>query len=395
VQLHKEHRIRHYTKVQMKEQGSRNRTIVFTGGGTGGHVYPGLVVLKKLQAFWPGELIWIGSSQGMERSLVEKEGVPFIGIPSGKFRRDLSWKNIPDVFRVLGGFFAAIYHLKRLKPILLFSKGGYVSVPPILAAAILKIPIIGHESDLDPGLATRIGLPFVRKLLVPYPDSVEQYAPRFRSKIVVTGNPVREEILQGSIEEGRKLLGLTEGKPVLLVLGGSQGAQELNELVWSVLKELLSTFQVVHQVGASHAQAPELASVSQLPGYFPRPYFTGELPHVLAAADMVVSRAGAGTLWELAAIGKPSLLIPLRGSGTRGDQVRNARLFELNGWAKVLYDTPILPEQFLQAVRSLMEGGSSEAIRKNLSRLDARGSLERILSLLKEEVEQIAWNGTV
>jgi len=325
---------------------------------------------------------------------MEEEGVPFLGIPAGKFRREFSLKNFTDLFRVAGGIVTSLYRLHRFKPHLLFSKGGFVSVPPVLAAFVLRIPVISHESDMDPGLATRIALPVARKLLVPFPESVEKYPIRYRSKLAVTGNPVREEIFQGNSEAGRQLLGLRKGKPILLVLGGSQGAMEINRLVWSSLEKLVKNFQVVHQVGPLHTEAAELKEFSHLDGYVAKGYFKGELPHVLAMADVVVSRAGAGTLWELAALCKPMLLIPLRGTGTRGDQVRNARLFELHGWAKALYDEPIPKERFLSEVRSLADRNTSEELRASLKSLDVRGAAERIVQLIQEELGKIPWNGT-
>ena len=380
--------------METQEMASDRPRVLFTGGGTGGHVYPGLAILSHLRKRGPYEVAWIGSKKGVERSLVEEEGVPFIGIPAGKFRREFSLKNFTDLFRVAGGIVASLYRLQRLKPHLLFSKGGFVSVPPVLAAFVLRIPVISHESDMDPGLATRLALPVARKLLVPFPESVEKYPIRYRSKLVVTGNPVREEIFQGSPEVGRRLLGLREGKPILLVLGGSQGAMEINRLVWSSLEELVKDFQVVHQVGPLHTETPELEEISRLEGYVAKGYFKGELPHVLATADLVVSRAGAGTLWEQAALCKPMLLIPLRGTGTRGDQVRNARLFELHGWAKALYDEPIPKERFLSEVRSLWDRHTSEDLRASLRRLDVRGAAERIVRVIQEELGQIPWNGT-
>lgn len=380
--------------METQEIESGRQRILFTGGGTGGHVYPGLAVLSHLRTKGPYEVAWIGSKRGVERSLVEEEGVSFIGIPAGKFRREFSLKNITDLFRVAGGIVASLYRLQRLKPHLLFSKGGFVSVPPVLAAFVLRIPVISHESDMDPGLATRIALPLARKLLVPFPESVEKYPIRYRSKLAVTGNPVREEIFQGNPELGRQLLGLRKDKPILLVLGGSQGAMEINRLVWSSLEELVKDFQVVHQVGPLHTETSEFKEFSRLEGYVAKGYFKGELPHVLAMADVVVSRAGAGTLWELAALCKPMLLIPLRGTGTRGDQVRNARLFELHGWAKALYDELIPKERFLSEVRSLANRNTSDELRASLKSLDVRGAAERIVQVIQEELGKIPWNGT-
>ncbi|GAB4222853.1 MAG: undecaprenyldiphospho-muramoylpentapeptide beta-N-acetylglucosaminyltransferase [Spirochaetales bacterium] len=368
--------------------------ILFTGGGTGGHVYPGLSVAEQLRKRSHCEVAWIGSGRGVERSIVEEASLPFFGIPAGKFRREFSFRNVTDLFRVVAGIFSSLYHLKRFKPHLLFSKGGFVSVPPVVAAFLLRIPIVSHESDMDPGLATRIALPLARKVLVPFPESVDQYPKRYRSKIVVTGNPVRSSIYEGNAHTGRQLLGFREDKPILLVLGGSQGALEINRLVWKTLGELLEDFQVVHQVGPLHADSEDLKDYSRTEGYVVRGYFKEELPHILAAADCVVSRAGAGTLWELAGLCKPMLLVPLRGYGTRGDQVRNARLFELHGWAKAIYDEPVATERFLSEVRSLIDPNLAGWMRSNLASLDVRGAAERVVNVIQEELGRIPWNGT-
>ncbi|MDR0401074.1 MAG: undecaprenyldiphospho-muramoylpentapeptide beta-N-acetylglucosaminyltransferase [Treponema sp.] len=330
-------------------------TIAFTGGGTGGHIYPGLAVIARLARREGLRIVWLGDRRGMDRSLVEGAGLEFFGIPSGRLRRYFSFKTLPDLCRVLGGFFAARRILKKTRPLLLFSKGGFVSVPPCAAAASLGIPVYTHESDVSPGLATRINLRFVRssggRIFTAYAATAAFLPPAYRPLVTVSGNPVRPGFRGADPAAGRAFLGLGEGERILLVLGGSQGARELNALVRAALPELIPYYTLVHQTGPGNEGAE--------PGekYRPYTYFKDEMPQVLAAADLVLSRSGAGTVWESAALGKPMILLPLRGKGTRGDQVENARLFEEAGAALVL--PPPSPEDgagpLIRAVRELAE----------------------------------------
>ncbi|MDR2136401.1 MAG: undecaprenyldiphospho-muramoylpentapeptide beta-N-acetylglucosaminyltransferase [Treponema sp.] len=307
-------------------------SIAFTGGGTGGHIYPGLAVIACLRQGC--RVAWLGSATGMDRAIVEAAGIEFYGIPAGRLRRYVSLKTFPDLFRVLAGFFAARSILKKLRPALLFSKGGFVSVPPCAAAASLGIPVSTHESDVSPGLATRINLRFVRRtggrIFTAYAETAAFLPPACRTLVTVSGNPVRPGFRGAEAAAGRAFLGLGEGDRILLVLGASQGSLELNALVRDALPELVKYYTVVHQTGPGNEGAA--------PGdkYRPYAYFKEEMPQVLAAADLVLSRAGAGTVWENAALGKPMILLPLRGSGTRGDQVENAEFFEKAGAALVL-----------------------------------------------------------
>ncbi|MDR0451060.1 MAG: undecaprenyldiphospho-muramoylpentapeptide beta-N-acetylglucosaminyltransferase [Treponema sp.] len=323
--------------------------IAFTGGGTGGHIYPGLAVAACLKGMGDFRVFWIGSSSGMDRSIVEKAGMEFHGVPSGRLRRYFSLKTVPDMFRVAAGFFAARSLLKKQRPALLFSKGGFVSVPPCAAAASLGIPVFTHESDFSPGLATRLNLRFVARnggrIFTAYAETASSFPPAYQGLVRVSGNPVRPEFRNARAEKGRAFLGLGAGERVLLVLGGSQGARELNNLVREALAELTKLFVVVHQTGAGY----EPASRER---YLPYPYFGEELPHVLAAASLVLCRAGAGTVYENAVLGRAMILAPLRGSGTRGDQVENARFFEKSGAALVLPEDP-KAETLLEAVSAL------------------------------------------
>jgi UDP-N-acetylglucosamine--N-acetylmuramyl-(pentapeptide) pyrophosphoryl-undecaprenol N-acetylglucosamine transferase len=328
--------------------------IAFTGGGTGGHIYPGLAVAANLRRRLECRIFWIGSRTGMDRSLVEGAGLDFFGVPSGRLRRYFSLKTVPDFFRVLAGFCAARKILKQERPALLFSKGGFVSVPPCAAAASLGIPVFTHESDYSPGLATRINVRFVRRgrgaIFTAYEDTATFFPPSLRNRICVSGNPVRPEFRSADPERGRAFLGLAGGERILLVLGGSQGADEINRLVRESLGELTRWYTVVHQTGPG--KNGEAGAGGR---YLSFPYIHGEMPHVLAAAELVLGRSGAGTVWESAAAGIPMVLIPLRGSGTRGDQVENARFFEKAGAALVLSGGDVDARTLSRAVASIAE----------------------------------------
>jgi UDP-N-acetylglucosamine--N-acetylmuramyl-(pentapeptide) pyrophosphoryl-undecaprenol N-acetylglucosamine transferase len=279
-------------------------------------------------------IFWIGSNTGMDRSIVEAAGIPFFGVPSGKLRRNFSLKNFSDVFRVAAGFFAARSILKREKPVLLFSKGGFVSVPPCAAAASLGITVFTHESDYSPGLATRLNARFAAKgagkIITAYRETAERFPQKYRPYTAVLGNPVRNGFKDADPCPGRSFAGLASGEKMLLVLGGSQGAVELNELVKDTLAELARHYTVIHQTGAGNETPPPF------PRYKSFSYIKDEMPAVLAAADLVLGRSGAGTVWECAAAGKPMILVPLSGAGTRGDQVENARFFEKAGAAVII-----------------------------------------------------------
>lgn len=343
---------------------------VFTGGGTGGHVYPGIAVIERLRESGCCDFLWMGSAGGMEEDIARSWDIPFRGIPSGKLRRYFSVRNFTDIPRICCGFFVAFFIFLRRRPAVVFSKGGYVSFPPVLAAWFLRIPAITHESDLDPGLATRLNAFFVKKICVPYEESREYFPSRFRRKLVVTGNPVRREIFGGRAEEGLRIAGFSADKPLLLVLGGSLGAREINELVRDSLDNLLPGVNIAHQTGGGG-----YGEISR-PGYFAAPYFSWELPHLLAAAAAVVSRAGAGSLWEFLVTEKPALLIPLKALSSRGDQLRNARFFERLGVAKVLYDECPGVEGFSSAVRGLVDSRACDTMRQAIRRITGKDGEE-------------------
>lgn len=300
--------------------------IAFTGGGTAGHVFPAFPVAERMRSAG-FDVLWIGSSRGMEKKLVEDAGIRYYGIPAGKLRRYFSLRNISDLFRIVGGFFSALWILRREKPRAIFSKGGFVSVPPIAAARCLRIPALTHESDVDPGLATRLNLKLGARILVSYVETLSYLSPSDVKMAVVVGNPVRDAFFDtkyANPEKGRRLAGLdsNDSRSLIMVLGGSQGAREVNDLVYGSLDSLLATAAVVHQIGPGNPSLPERD------GYRSKPFFNEELPHLLAAADLAIGRSGAGSVWEFAATHTPAIFIPLRGSATRGDQVLNAELAE-------------------------------------------------------------------
>ena len=320
---------------------------VFTGGGTAGHVFPAFPVIQSLKHSGC-DILWIGSKHGIERALVQAEGIRYIAVPAGKLRRYFSPRNFIDLFRIAAGFFRSLLILRRERPCFLFSKGGFVSCPPAAAAAVLGIPAFTHESDIDPGLATRLNMRFGAVLLASYPDTLEFIAPRYRSKALVTGNPVRDALFSGSRAKGRVFAGLDaeDPRPLVLVLGGSQGAGEINSLIFGCLDDLLITAALVHQTG------PRTDVPRGRRGYTAAPFFGEELSDLMAAADLVISRAGAGALWELAASGTPGILIPLR-RGTRGDQIRNAALAEERGMALML-GSGAPPDELYRLIRELL-----------------------------------------
>ena len=334
-----------------------NKRIVFTGGGTGGHVFPGLAVLERLQETGGYDLYWMGSCRGIEYPIVQRWGIPFLGIPSGKLRRYVSVRNIIDVFKVAAGLVVCLIRFLNMRPHLVFSKGGYVTVPPVFAARLLRIPVVTHDSDLDPGLATRLNARAADRICLAYEQSRRFFPAKLSERIRVTGNPVRAEILRGDARRCIQQHRLRDDLPLVFVQGGSQGADEVNTLLMAVLPQLLQSCVVIHQTGESGIQAAE-RYLRDNPDcsdrYVPAAFFTDEYPDILAAAELSVSRAGAGSLWELAATRTPGVILPLV-VGSRGDQVRNAALFADMGIVAVADDNERTPEGLMRMVTGLLE----------------------------------------
>lgn len=319
--------------------------IVLTGGGTAGHVTPNIALIPRLKEY--GYTIsYIGSYDGIEKKLIEELNIPYYGISSGKLRRYFDLKNFSDPFRVLKGFGQAKKLLKELKPDVVFSKGGFVTVPVVIAAKRCKIPAIIHESDMTPGLANKLCLSSASKICCNFPETVESLP---SDKAILTGTPIREELMKGDPAKAKSFCGFTSDKPVLMVIGGSLGAASVNENIRKILPELLKEFQVIHLCGKGKTDD----SLSGKDGYVQYEYIKKELPDLFALADIVISRAGANAICEINALKKPNLLIPLSAKASRGDQILNARSFERQGFSMVLEEEEITEETLLKAIHQL------------------------------------------
>lgn len=312
------------------------KRIVLTGGGTAGHVTPNLALIPELlKDGW--DVHYIGSADGIERTLVEPiNGVTYHNISAGKLRRYADLKNLTDPFRVVQGVFQSASIMRRLRPSIVFAKGGFVSVPVVYGAKFHGVPVLIHESDMTPGLANRISVPFAKKLLCTFPEAAKLGG----KKGCAVGTPLRPELFQGKRAHGQQLFGFRDGRPVLMVTGGSSGAQAINRALREALPKLLECFQVLHLCGAGNLDP----SLDDTPGYCQREYLNEELPHAYAAADVIVSRAGSNTLSEILALNKPALLIPYPASASRGDQILNATSFQARGLAHVLLQEDMTPE---------------------------------------------------
>ena len=347
--------------------------IVLTGGGTAGHVTPNIALMGRLkeQGY---QISYIGSYNGIEKTLIEELGIPYYGISSGKLRRYFDLKNFTDPFRVLKGFSEARKLLKQLKPDVVFSKGGFVTVPVVVAAGRLKIPAIIHESDMTPGLANKLCIPSAVKVCCNFPET-KAHLPE--GKAVVTGTPIRPELLQGDADKGRAFTGFTSEKPVIMIIGGSLGAQAVNDAIRRILPELLKDFQVVHLCGKGKKDD----SKNDLKGYVQYEYIESELADLFAMADIVISRAGANAICELQALKKPNLLIPLSANASRGDQILNARSFEKQGFSMVLEEEAITDEVLLKAVHDLYD--HRETYRAAMENAPGQDSISVICDLIR------------
>lgn len=319
--------------------------IVLTGGGTAGHVTPNIAMIPKLQekGF---KISYIGSYDGIEKKLIEELGIPYYGISSGKLRRYFDPKNFTDPFKVLKGFGEARKLMKQLKPDVVFSKGGFVTVPVVTAAKTRKIPAIIHESDMTPGLANKLCIPSAVKVCCNFPETVDKLP---AEKAVLTGTPIREELINGNKKAALSFTGLSGEKPVLMIIGGSLGSVAVNNAVRQILPDLLKEFEVIHLCGKDKLDQ----SLVGTPGYVQYEYIKKELADLFALADVVISRAGANAICEISALKKPNLLIPLSANASRGDQILNARSFERLGYSKVLEEEEITCESLLAAIQDL------------------------------------------
>ena len=350
------------------------KRIILTGGGTAGHVTPNIALLPRLKELGY-DIQYIGSYTGIEKELIEPFGIPYHGISSGKLRRYFSVQNFTDPFRVLKGFREAHKLIRQLKPDVIFSKGGFVSVPVVLAGKRCKVPVIIHESDMTPGLANKIAIPSAAKVCCNFPETLKSLP---EGKAVLTGSPIRQELLSGNKIAAMDMCHFTSDKPVILVIGGSLGAVAVNNAVREALPELLKDFQIIHLCGKGKMDE----SLKDVEGYCQFEYIKNELRNLFALADIVISRAGANAICELLALHKPNLLIPLSANASRGDQILNARSFERQGFSLVLEEEQLTKETLLNAVKSLYENRTTFInSMKNSGQQDSIGT---IISLIEE-----------
>ena len=305
------------------------KKIILTGGGTAGHVTPNIAMIPRLKEMGY-EISYIGTYNGIE-----------------KLRRYFDLKNFTDPFRVNKGFGDAKKILKQIKPDVVFSKGGFVTVPVVLMAAHLKIPVVIHESDMTPGLANKIALPKATKICCNFPETKELFSDR----TTVTGTPIRQELFNGDKEKAREFCGFTDDKPVVMVVGGSTGSVAVNKAIWGCLDELLETFNVIHLTGKGKTN-PDIKDKA---GYVQYEFIKEQLADMFALADVVISRAGANAICELLAIRKPNLLIPLSKAASRGDQILNAQSFEKSGYSYVIEEEAVSNETLLSGIKEVYE----------------------------------------
>lgn len=349
--------------------------IIFTGGGTLGPVTPLIAVIRAVRASAPGAAIdWIGTKGGPEERMVRAAGIPYHGVSAGKLRRYFSWSNLTDPLKIARGFFEARSLLKKLRADAVVSAGGFVAVPVAWAARSRGIPVHVHQQDVRPGLANKLSLPAASSMSVTLERSLAGFG---RHHPVWTGNPVRPEIFQGSREEAKRIFGLEDGVPTILVLGGGTGAAGLNRLVWGSLPALTSAVQVIHAAGPGKIDLSVTA-----PRYHQYELLTTELPHAYAAADVVVTRAGMGALTELAALGKPAIIVPMPGS----HQEDNAKAFAEGAGAVVLEERLTDAKSFAEPVLGLAGvPGLRKSMGERMKAMNRPGAAEAIAALVLEK----------
>ena len=354
-----------------------SKRIVLTGGGTAGHVTPNIALLPRLKDL-DYEVFYMGSYDGIEKKLIEDFDIPYYGIATGKFRRYFDPKNFSDPFRVVKGMREARKYLKEIKPDVLFSKGGFVSVPVVRAASSLGIPCIIHESDMTPGLANKLCIPVAKKVCCNFPETLEMLPAK---KAVLTGSPIRQELSQGDKKAAYELCGFDSSKPVIMVVGGSLGSAAINQAVRDILPDLLKDFQVVHLCGKEKVDNLLLTTK----GYKQFEYVRSEMKDIFAMADIVISRAGANAISELLSLKKPNILIPLPASSSRGDQILNAKSFESQGFSIVIDEDDLTKKLLLEKVQELYFNRASYI--KAMGQSSQRDSISTI-TLIEEAVRE-------
>lgn len=348
--------------------------LLFTGGGSAGHVTPNIALIKAVQQRGD-QVSYAGSPAGIERQLIEPLKIPYYPIDSGKLARQLTLKNLLSPFKVLHGVWQSYWLCKKIKPDVVFSKGGFVAVPIVIGAWLNHIPVIAHESDMTPGLANKLCYPFTQKVGVSFPNTEKFF--KKKDKVVWTGTPIRHEMLVGKSEQGKAFLRFKEDKPMLLIYGGGAGSLVINQAIRQTLPELLQQFNIVHCCGKGKTDP----AFENIEGYRQFEYLNQELPHVMAAADLVVSRAGANSIFELLALRRPHLLIPLSKKASRGDQIDNAKYFASLDLSDLLLEEDLNAANLLQHIQMLWE--KRQARIEKLNQYVLPNAVDKIIALLK------------
>lgn len=362
---------------------NKKRKIALVGGGTAGHITPNIALMEELKNR-NYEIIYIGSKGGMEEGIMEKLHIPFFGITVDKLRRYFDLKNLMIPFNVFKGFKEALNILKEQKVDIVFSKGGYVAVPVVVAASCLHISIISHEADITPGLANRIASPHSKVICCNFEEAKKS----FGRKGVHTGSPIRKEILNGDRKKGLEYLGFNNNKPIMFVTGGSLGSQYINELVRRNIGRITEDYNVVHQCGKGKLDenlkgfVKDEKFIKSIYDYKQFEIISDELPDVFAAADFVISRAGANIIFEILALKKPNLLIPLSKKASRGDQILNARSFEKKGYSVVLTEEEedMYPWKFFEKLEELEN--KKEEMKKKMSEAKESDAINKICDII-------------
>jgi UDP-N-acetylglucosamine--N-acetylmuramyl-(pentapeptide) pyrophosphoryl-undecaprenol N-acetylglucosamine transferase len=349
------------------------KKIILTGGGSAGHVTPNLALVPKLKKM--GYVVqYIGSKNGIERKIITSHKIQYFAISSGKLRRYFDIKNFTDPFKVMKGVIQAFLIIKRENPNIVFSKGGFVSVPVVIAAYLSKVPVIAHESDITPGLANRISQPYCSKICVTFPESLKKIKD---NKGVLTGTPIRQEIIDGSRIIGRRICKFSNDKPILLVIGGSLGSKFINNIVRKSLDLLIQKYNIIHICGKGNIDKNR----ENIKGYVQFEYVNEDMPHILNAADIVISRAGANAIFEILALKKPNILIPLSRKSSRGDQILNAKSFKKRGYSIVLEEETLNSKLLVDKVNELYTERNMYI--NKMSSSDLGNGVDNIIDIIK------------
>ncbi|MBP1889473.1 UDP-N-acetylglucosamine--N-acetylmuramyl-(pentapeptide) pyrophosphoryl-undecaprenol N-acetylglucosamine transferase [Clostridium moniliforme] len=352
--------------------------IIMTGGGTAGHVTPNLALVPSLkeEGF---EVKYIGSKDGIEKDIITSNNIPYYGISSGKLRRYFDIKNFTDPFKVLKGIHEAKKIISKEKPDIIFSKGGFVTVPVVIAASMKKIPVVAHESDITPGLANKLASPFCNKLCVTFRESLQFVK---NNKGILTGSPIRKEILTGSKLKGKEICGFTDDKDIILIMGGSLGSKVINDAIRKNIYNILKSNNIIHICGKGNLDE----SLKNIDGYKQFEYVSDELTHLMHAADYIISRAGANSIFEFLALKKPTLLIPLSKNASRGDQILNANSFKKEGFSLVMQEEELENEGILKGIKMLKE--SKQQLIKNMNESKMNDGVKEIINVIKSSIQR-------